>query len=130
MHSPSDGRLKRNVVNIPNALQRVLALRGINFKWKDSHLDGDSLQMGLIAQEVERVFPEVVQTAEDKMGTKAVEYEHLIAALVEAIKELDGTVKAKDAQIAAQRIQIAQVSDRLKHLESLVAKLAQADGGK
>lgn len=126
-HVASDGRLKRNVVNIPNALKRVLAPRGINFKWKDAHLDGDSLQMGLIAQEVEKVFPETVHTAKDKMRTKAVEYEHLIGALVEAIKELDGIVKQKDAELQGQGRRIGTVESRLAALEAHLPKVAQTD---
>jgi len=117
-HGPSDVRLKQNIVTIPDALERVLALRGVNFKWKDSHLDGDNLQMGLIAQEVEKVFPEVVHTANDKMGTKAVEYEHLVGALVEAMKELNGIVKQKDVELATQSKRIASFEARLAALEA------------
>jgi len=128
-HGPSDARLKRDVVTVPDALQRVLALRGVNFKWKDSHLDGDNLQMGLIAQEVEKVFPEVVHTANDKMGTKAVEYEHLVGALVEAMKELNSIVKQKDVELATQIKRIASFEARLSALEARSTVVTLADGG-
>ena len=126
-HPPSDGRLKKDVVTIPNALARVLRLRGINFKWKDSHIKGDSLRIGMIAQEVEKVFPESVHTADDGMKTKAVEYPFLVAALVEAIKELDGIVKQKDAELGAQRRRIGTVESRLAALEARLQKVGQAD---
>lgn len=128
-HVASDKRLKRNIVTIPNALQRVLSLRGVNFKWKDSNFDGDSLQIGMIAQEVEKVFPESVHTANDPMKTKAVEYEHLIGALVEAIKELDGVVKQKDSEISSQRKRIESFESRLAAIEASLPKVAQTNRG-
>lgn len=126
-HVASDKRLKHNIVTVPNALERVLALRGVNFKWKDTNLDGDAVQMGLIAQEVEKVFPEVVHTADDKMKTKAVEYERLVGALIEAIKELDAIVKQKDSELTTQRKRIASFESRLAAIEARLPKLAQAD---
>ena len=57
--------------------------------------------MGVIAQEVEKVFPELVTT--DGQGRKKVEYEGLIAPLIEAVKELDERVRALEIEIAAQR---------------------------
>jgi hypothetical protein len=85
-HVSSDIRRKKDIVTIPNALDKVLALRGVNFRWKDSEPD-DNLHMGMIAQEVEKVVPEIVHTANDKMRTKAVEYQYMVGLLVEAIKE-------------------------------------------
>jgi hypothetical protein len=83
--SPSDMRLKKEVVPIPNALEKVRSLRGVNFKWKDGE-ESDRPQVGVIAQEVEGIFPEVVST--DNEGYKSVAYENLVAPLIEAIKEL------------------------------------------
>ena len=87
-HNPSDFRWKKDITTIPNALDKVSRLRGVNFRWREGKIDDDSLQMGLVAQEVAEVVPEVVQTADDEMKTKAVKYEHLVGLLVEAIKEL------------------------------------------
>lgn len=86
-HVASDERLKKDIVTITNALDKVLALRGVNFKWRDNDFDNGTLQMGLIAQEVETVIPEVVHTVDDEMETKAIEYQYMIGLLVEAIKE-------------------------------------------
>jgi hypothetical protein len=55
--------------------------------------------MGVIAQEVEKVFPDLVTT--DEQGRKKVEYEGLIAPLIEAVKELDGRVRILEARMAA-----------------------------
>ena len=57
--------------------------------------------MGVIAQEVEKVFPELVTT--DDQGRKKVEYEGLIAPLIEAVKELDERVRSLETEIAALR---------------------------
>ena len=81
----SDVGLKRDVETIPNALERVSQLRGVNFRWADP--EGSSrLHMGVIGQEVEGVFPELVYT--DPNGMKSVAYLELMGALVESIKEL------------------------------------------
>jgi len=57
--------------------------------------------MGDIAKEVEKVFPELVTT--DEQGRKKVEYEGLIAPLIEAVKELDDRVRSLEAEVAALR---------------------------
>jgi Chaperone of endosialidase len=70
---------------IDNALSKVSELRGVNYKWKDAQR-GEGLQMGLIAQEVEKVLPELVST--DSNGDKSITYSNLTALLIEAVKEL------------------------------------------
>jgi hypothetical protein len=91
-HVSSDERLKKDIVTIPNALDKVLALRGVNFKWKEK--EDQSLMMGMIAQEVESVIPEVVHTQDNEMETKAVEYQFVVGVLIEAVKELSAKVEA------------------------------------
>ncbi len=98
IHSPSDVRLKKDITTIPNALEKISALRGVNYRWKSSSED-QSLRMGMIAQEVEKVVPEVVHTADDEMKTKAVEYQYMVALLVEAIKELNEKNKELERKI-------------------------------
>jgi hypothetical protein len=75
----SDQNLKTNVKTIKNALDKVLSLRGVEFDRKDS---GEH-QIGVIAQEVEKIIPEVVYGDE----TKSVAYGNLVGLLIEAIKE-------------------------------------------
>jgi hypothetical protein len=84
----SDERLKENIRPIDSALDKVASLRGVSFKWRDKEGHDDRAHLGVIAQEVEEVFPEVVFTAEDEQGTKAVDYNGLIAPLIEAVKAL------------------------------------------
>ena len=92
-HDSSDVRLKENITTIPNALNKVESLRGVNFTWKDTERKGSNLRMGFIAQEVEEVIPEVVHTQDDERKTKAVEYQYITGLLVEAVKELSNKVK-------------------------------------
>ncbi len=82
---PSDAQLKKDIETIDNALEKVTSLRGTNFRWTDEE-NGNGLQMGVIAQEVEAVFPEAVSI--DDKGYKSVAYGKLVAPLIEAIKEL------------------------------------------
>ncbi len=81
----SDLRLKTDVRPIPDALERVARLRGVNFRWKDASY-GSGVQMGVIGQEMEKEFPELVTSNSE--GEKSVSYTQMTAALIEAIKEL------------------------------------------
>ena len=83
VYSPSDARLKTNVQPLTNPLDIVLALRGVTF----NRISDETQQthVGLIAQEVEQVLPEVVIT--DHAGYKSVAYANIVSVLVEAIKE-------------------------------------------
>jgi hypothetical protein len=84
-YASSDERLKDNIHAIPNALEKVKKLSGVTFEWNNLS-DKTGSDIGVIAQEVEKVLPEIVVTRED--GYKAVRYEKLIPLLIEAIKEL------------------------------------------
>jgi hypothetical protein len=82
----SDERLKDNIKPIPDALDKVVSISGNTFTWneKSSHTGED---VGVIAQEVERILPQIVTTRDN--GYKAVQYEKLVPLLVEAIKDLN-----------------------------------------
>ena len=93
----SDERLKSDIVTIPNALETVSQLRGVNYT-----KDGEA-STGVIAQEVEAVMPEVVHTADDEMGTKSVAYGNMMGVMIEAIKELKELVAAQQVEIEELR---------------------------
>jgi len=84
----SDARLKSNITNITDALAKVTQLNG-----KQYTMYGQDDQIGLIAQEVEQVLPQMVHTRDDMMGTKAINYQNMVALLVEAVKELQTEIK-------------------------------------
>ena len=78
----SDERLKTDIKTIESGLDKVSKMRGVTFK-----RDG-KLNSGVIAQELEKIAPELVKTADDEMGTKSVAYGNMVAYLIEAVKEL------------------------------------------
>jgi Chaperone of endosialidase len=80
----SDIRLKRNITPLNASLSALSSLKGYHYYWKSAEYE--KLQTGLIAQEVQAVFPELVNTGED--GMLSVNYIGLIPHLVEAVKEL------------------------------------------
>ena len=98
----SDERKKENVVRIENGLSLVEQLRGVRFDWKegfqqDSNTDKGKRQIGVIAQEVEKILPEVVST--DSEGYKSVNYPTLTAVLIESVKDLKQIVDKQQKQI-------------------------------
>jgi len=100
----SDITLKDNVRPIESAIFKVQQIRGVEFDWneKAGKIEQEKgHDVGLIAQEVEKVLPEVIQIRED--GIKAIAYEKVVPLLVEAIKE--------------QQTLIEDLSNRIKTLE-------------
>ena len=81
------------------ATRRIAALRGVTWEWREEAPEEAKEQpgMGVIAQDVEKVFPALVST--DEQGRKQVEYTGLIAPLIEAVKELDARVRALEARV-------------------------------
>ena len=86
-NSTSDCRCKENITEVEDAYTRVGQIRGVNYNWKDS----GKYTLGVIAQEVEEAFPELVTTDED--GFKAVNYNGLVGVLVETVKCLQSKVE-------------------------------------
>ena len=80
----SDERIKTNIKTIEYALDKVLLLRGVEYN--DFRIEPERKRIGLIAQEVELIVPEVVRTSEED-GMKSIEYQNLVGLLIEAIKD-------------------------------------------
>jgi len=109
----SDERLKENISVISNPIEIVKQIRGVYFDWTAEHIknrggeDGYFVRkhdIGVIAQEVEKVLPEVVATRDD--GFKAVKYEKLVALLIEAVKEQQSTIDTLVSEIKIIKDQI------------------------
>ncbi|MDG2288026.1 MAG: tail fiber domain-containing protein [Candidatus Marinimicrobia bacterium] len=115
----SDRRFKKDINTVENALDKVLKLRGVNYYWKKMDFPNkkfdDKLELGLIAQEVELVIPEIVGESAD--GYKAVEYQKLVALLIEAIKEQQTIIDGQKTEMADM---LAELDGRLKSLEELL----------
>ena len=104
--TPSDRRFKQNINPLQNSLAKILSLNGVSYDWRTKEFPArgfdETKQLGFIAQEVEKVFPEVVRTGSD--GFKGVDYVKLIPALVEALK--------------AQQKQIDELKEELKQVKN------------
>ena len=99
----SDARFKSNILPIENSLQKVQQLRGVTFDWKTKEFQerafSDNRALGFIAQEVEKVLPEVVQTEKTAEGYKSVQYDKVVALLVEAIKEQQKQIQVLQKEV-------------------------------
>jgi len=96
--TPSDQRYKKDIHPLESSLDKVLHLQGVSYAWKKDAVMGagfkDGRQIGLIAQEVEKVLPELVHT--DKKGYKTLSYDKLAPVLIEALKEQQKEIKEKE----------------------------------
>lgn len=106
----SDFRLKQNVSTLTNAMEKTMALRGVTYSWKDPAIPYP--EIGLIAQEVEAVLPEVVFT-NSNTGYKGVKYAEIVAVLIEAIKE--------------QQTDMEDMQDQIDELRRLVSNLQRSE---
>jgi hypothetical protein len=97
--STSDKQLKDNITLIPNSLEKITKIGGYTFDWnnKQDIYEVGSHDIGVIAQELEEILPEVVITRDN--GYKAVKYEKIVPLLIEAIKELKNEVDELKSKI-------------------------------
>ena len=86
----SDKRLKTDIEPITNALPKVMQMQGVSYKRND--IEDARTQVGVLAQDMEAILPEVVLTADDEMQTKSVDYGKICAVLIESIKELKAEI--------------------------------------
>ena len=95
----SDKRLKDNLIKIGNPLDKISQLNGYEFDWieKEGIHENEGHDVGVIAQEVEKVIPEIVQTRDS--GYKGVKYEKIVPLLIEAIKEQQTQIEELKQQI-------------------------------
>jgi len=92
----SDVRLKKDISALQNPLQKLIQLNGYTYHWKNEN-DDNRLQTGVLAQEVQKLFPELV--AENKEGILAVNYSGLIPVIIESIKEQQKIIEKQQKQI-------------------------------
>lgn len=128
--SASDERLKKDVSSINNALEIIQNLNGVRFLWDEENYPDIGLtsnkQIGMIAQNVEKVLPELV-TQNDE-GYKGVAYDKLTAVLVEAIKEQQNQIDAQQEKINQLEKQLSGnqlLEEEIKNLSEKYEKLLQ-----
>lgn len=122
--SSSDRMLKENILPLTNAFDNILKLQGVGYDWKDKKKYSDKHQVGLIAQDVEKVFPEVVLT-DSRTGLKSMAYDHLIAPMIEAFKELNKRLtnlydefKNLVARVLNLEVKNAKLEEKTRKLEA------------
>ncbi|MCA0363708.1 MAG: tail fiber domain-containing protein [Bacteroidetes bacterium] len=120
----SDIRYKKNFSKIENPLQKVMSINGLHYDWRVDEFKENNFskerQIGFIAQEIEKIFPEMVYT--DEKGYKSVDYSRLTPVLVEAIKELktlNDQLKVKNERLESNT---QKIESRLEKLEALLVK--------
>jgi hypothetical protein len=131
----SDRRFKQNIRPLAGALASVLALRGVRYEWNALGIrhggTAGAGQVGLIAQEVEKLYPELVATGAD--GYKAVNYAQLAPVLIEALKEQQAQIAALKAEAGAARAEAtaatAQAAQATAATEAFEARLRRLEAG-
>ena len=94
----SDARLKSNIISLGDTLYKLLSLDGKSYTLK---ADESKQKIGLLAQDVQEVFPELVKEASNEQGTLSVNYQGLIPVLIIAIKEQQTEIQVLKQQVKA-----------------------------
>lgn len=122
-NNDSDVRLKHNIKTISSALNKVLELRGVNFEWKDTSNHDTGIQMGFIAQEAEKIVPEVVDKPNNTdKAYYSMAYAPITALLVEAMKEqqkLIEKLQQENAEIKKKLNNTENTTDTKMQIEKL-----------
>lgn len=117
----SSVRWKSDIRPIDDPLEKILRLRGVYFNWDAEH--GGEHDVGMIAEEVGEVLPEIVEYEPDGKYTSGMDYSKLTPLLVEAIKALKVEGDEQQKELVKRDAEIAELKARLAALEACVAKL-------
>ncbi len=123
----SDIRFKKDVRTLNSSLTKLLKLRGVTYYWKQSQFPDlnfdNKKQIGVIAQEVEKIFPELVQTDDD--GYKSVSYAKFTPILIEAVKELNKENENLKAELQAQKQKITVLEKQNSEIQNLQKQIQE-----
>ncbi|RYE19686.1 MAG: hypothetical protein EOP51_19400 [Sphingobacteriales bacterium] len=112
----SDLRYKKNITPLQSSLQNILKINGVQYDWKQDEFPeqnfSDKKQLGFIAQDLEKIYPEMVFT--DSKGYKSVDYARLTPVLVEAVKELSVKNDNQQAQIDELKKEMLELKQLMK----------------
>lgn len=118
----SDARLKTNVKEIPNALDKILSLRGVEFDWNEKALTPGRHDIGVIAQEVEKVFPSTVIT-DHSTGYKMVDYAALVSPLIQSVKQIHGQCRQYEKDLLSLKQQNEFLMKENKEMNEKIEKI-------
>lgn len=113
----SDIRLKTNIEKMDSAiaLEKITSLQGIYYDWKNQKRFGAGHEVGLVAQDVEKVFPEAVKKNDE--GFLSVSYSNLVAPVIESIKQILKITDAQSREIAsvkAENVELKKENEKIK----------------
>ncbi|RAJ33498.1 endosialidase-like protein [Pedobacter cryoconitis] len=111
-YTPSDSRLKTNIETLGNVLQKIDQLRGVKFKYKDQHKYASGAKIGVIAQELQKIYPEMVTTGKD--GFLKVDYTQLTGMLIQAVKEQQKQIDELQIRMNNQQEQINSILKKIQ----------------
>jgi hypothetical protein len=128
----SDRRLKKDITPLEESLENLLTLNTVKFNWITPHnSDEERTQIGLIAQDVQKVFPEAVK--EDSQGWLRMNYQALISPIIDGMREMyqkvlgvDKRTKVLETEVAALKAENAQMKSDNKKLEERLNQIEQA----
>jgi hypothetical protein len=122
----SDLRLKKSIAQINGALRRLLQLRGVTYEYIDPSSIGElpGTHIGMVAQEVESVFPSWVDTGTD--GYKKLTFRGFEAVTVEAVRELDAQVNANAREAMAHIAELERQNLELRHAIEALSETVKA----
>lgn len=123
----SDARFKENIRSLNKPMNKLLDLNGVAYdlkteEFKDRNFS-ETKQLGLIAQELETVFPELVMTLDD--GYKAINYDGLIPVLIEALKEEHAEQEVQKEEIKDLQNNVEDLQNEIQALKLLLTQLSQ-----
>ena len=112
----SDLRLKKNIEELTNVVKKLDGMKGVRFDWRSDEFPDKKLpegkQIGMIAQDVENGFPELVGT--DKKGYKYISYDKFTAVLLEAVKEQQRIIDKQQGDIDSLKKEVAEIKTLVK----------------
>jgi hypothetical protein len=129
----SDERDKSGITDITYGIEAIMQLRPVSFRWKD--YPSNDPKLGLIAQDLQKVIPEVVKTYDFRQNEETLEmerfeldrlgvyYSDLIPVLVKGMQEQQTVIEAQKAEIGDQKEEVSELRDRLNALESHLAAM-------
>ncbi len=121
----SDFRFKKNIVTLKSALDKILQLRGVSFEWKTEEFPNKGFthgeNIGLIAQEVEKIIPELVKDGPE--GYKSIAYDKLTAFLIEGMKEQQSQIESGKSENAKLTYRVQELESKNTELSTEISKL-------
>ncbi len=129
VHSSSDRRFKKNITPIKNAIGKVQSLNGVTYDFRTEEFADRNFtsehQVGFIAQDVEKVLPEVVATDQD--GYKSVDYAKITALLNEAIKEQQEEIETLRSQLSISQANNTEMKSELADIKDMLKVLMKTN---